>query len=137
MIELAAIATATELKRNVDMNLEGADALAFLTGKNSLLDSRLISFHVLERGDAVSVDMTFLGRAGADYKQVKLSFDFVTEVSFAHSRGYAFGNVETVKFILTGESEFYLALDPDPLTKRPSPVDGDVVRARNLSATTS
>lgn len=116
------------------MKIADQEALDFLVGRNSLLDSQLLSFSVSERDDVLMAELMFLARPGAEYDRVKLVFEGVTDFAFVGSDDYVFGNVEDLKLTTTKDAKFYLSIDPDTSSREPSAKDGDFVKGRKIWA---
>lgn len=115
------------------MRIEGVPALEFLKGKDSLLDSRLLSLVVNDGDDGLVVEARFSAREGASYLWVKIVFMRVCDFYFSYSNEYIFGNVERVKFVVTDGGLFYLSIDPDVESGDvPSELDSDFVSSKRI-----
>ncbi|GLQ99115.1 hypothetical protein [Dyella mobilis] len=109
-----------------------ADAVAFLSGKNSLLDSTLRSLCISGIDGEASVEIIFRSRHGADYTTATLKFTEVSEFSFYHSNKFYFYNVEDLKFYISSDGEIYLSLDPYGGSDEISARDKDLIVAKHL-----
>ena len=117
------------------MRLCNAGAVAFLTGRNSLLDATLRQFCVTAfEGDA-RIALVFAMRRDADVAELTLSLASVRSFEFYHCDDHVFYNVERVKCLWL-EDELFLSLDPYDESGLPSQKDRDVFRARELLLTT-
>lgn len=116
------------------MKIADVEVLDYLTGRNSLLDSVLEELRVSSSKGGLMVELTFSARAGADYGQLKLVFECVTQFMFNFSDDYIFGNVEDVKFVRTENEGFYLSIDPEPGNEMPANGDHDLVASKSIRA---
>lgn len=118
--------------------------LDLLTGRNALLDSKLIAFSVEQGANRnASIELNFEGRAGSDFSEIAIRFIEVieSEISYECTDGYI--DIWDYKFIKLADDSFYISLDPDPYTLpsagvavvQPSDTDHFFVHARRIEAT--
>ena len=74
-------------------------ALDYLSGNNSLLDSKIESFSIGAESDNVFVDIIITMRKSSEYKKLLLKFRKCLEYQFSYSNDYFFYNVESLKFL--------------------------------------
>jgi len=111
--------------------------IELLKGKNTLLDSVLVSFCVHEQAGEPVVSFLFKMRGSSDFIRIKITFFDVVEYSFYYSCKSIFYNVETLRFLVTQDNNFYLSLDPDESQIDPSDADQDFIKARSVLAEVS
>ncbi len=116
------------------MQISGETVLNFLTGKNSIIDGKLLSICVQDAEEAVSVVLEIAPRPGASFKYLKLIFEQVSEFEFSHRSEYVFGNIEALKLSINADRQFYLSVDPDLSSEGPSDQDRDYVISKGLTA---
>lgn len=122
----------------------GQNVLDILTGRNTLLDSKLIAISVAQdvNGNA-SVELNFRGRAGSDFSEVEVQFSEIIECEITYECTDGFIDIWDYKFIKLADDSFYISLDPDPSTLgaagvlviQPSETDHFFVHARHIVAT--
>ncbi len=110
----------------------GKDVIAFLVGRNGLVDSKMHSIRFFENDGIVSAELIFQSRNDADYESIQLTFDDVVNFGFFYSIDYIFGNVESAKLLVTEDERYYLSIDP--AQEFSNSHDCDFVEARSLTA---
>jgi hypothetical protein len=107
-------------------------ALDYLSGNNSLLDSRISGFSIGAESDDVFVDITITMRNSSEYKQLMLKFKKCLEYQFSYSNDYFFYNVESLKLLQKKDGTFYVSFDPSDSEEAPSEEDLDIVNAETM-----
>ena len=108
------------------------EALLYLKGDNSLLDSHISGIHIYAQDDSVMVDVSFVMRESSAFKLVTLKFIECTEYYMSYTSDLTFYIVESLKFTQEKDGTFYISLDPYDAQELPSEEDGDVIIANSI-----
>ena len=122
------------------MKLSDADAVAFLSGVNTVRDGRLVGL-TLARGENewdVVLHLSFEVPRGAYGDRYDLALWGDLSFHYEFSSETMFSQIAFMKCLWTGEAAFYLSLDPWKESERfPSEKDGSCFRSKSASLTVS
>ncbi|GBC62889.1 hypothetical protein DENIS_3873 [Desulfonema ishimotonii] len=116
--------------KEIGKNIE---VLSILSGENSILDAVLKRIIILQE-DVLKVELLLQMRPNSEFDRVLLKFINVSEYCFYYNDETIFYNIERYKFFYDHPNGFYICLDPEEESQKPSDSDQDFIVAQNLVA---
>jgi len=119
------------------IKLQDQEAVAFLRGRNTVRDGRLVALSVHDdEGFEPTVRLEFHVPRGTEGSRYTLELRGALEFDYGFSSDYAFSQIAMVKVLWADESKFYISLDPwkeseDFISEQ----DNDCFRANSVKLT--